>query len=109
MQQLKSFIIKEFYHIFRDPRTMLILFGIPITQLLIFGTVIKSEIRNVHIAIYDQSKDETTQQITNKLLSSGYFILDENLNNTAKIENIFKKGVCIVFLQNILHAQVHGC
>ena len=103
MQQLKSFIIKEFYHIFRDPRTMLILFGIPITQLLIFGTVIKSEIRNVHIAIYDQSKDETTNQITNKILSSGYFILDENLNSTSKIENIFKKGTVkevIVFESN---------
>jgi ABC-2 type transport system permease protein len=103
MQQLKSFIIKEFYHIFRDPRTMLILFGIPITQLLIFGTVIKSEIRNVHIAIYDQSKDETTNQITNKILSSGYFILDENLNSISKIENIFKKGTVkevIVFESN---------
>ncbi|MEN8116074.1 MAG: ABC transporter permease [Bacteroidota bacterium] len=92
MKQLRSFIKKEFYHIFRDPRTMLILFGIPIAQLLIFGTVIKSEIKDVHIAIYDQSKDETTRQITNKLLSSGYFILDENLNNTKGIEDIFKKG-----------------
>jgi ABC-2 type transport system permease protein len=71
---------------------MLILFGIPIAQLLIFGTVIKSEIQDVHIAIYDQSKDETTQQITNKLLSSGYFILDENLETTNDIEAIFRKG-----------------
>ncbi|SHF90090.1 ABC-2 type transport system permease protein [Mariniphaga anaerophila] len=92
MKQLKSFIKKEFYHIFRDPRTMLILFGIPIAQLLIFGTVIKSEIKDVHIAIFDQAKDETTMQITNKLLSSGYFILDENLSNTAGIEDIFRKG-----------------
>lgn len=71
---------------------MLILFGIPIAQLLIFGTVIKSEIKDVHIAIYDQSKDETTLQITNKLLSSGYFILDENLSSTNGIEDIFKQG-----------------
>jgi len=92
MTQLLSFIKKEFYHISRDPRTMLILFGIPIAQLLIFGTVIKSEINDIHIAIYDQSKDETTQQITNKLLSSGYFILDENLNNLDEIEAIFKRG-----------------
>ncbi len=92
MKQLKSFIKKEFFHIFRDPRTMLILFGIPIAQLLIFGTVIKSEIKDVHIAIYDQSKDVTTQQITNKILSSGYFLLDENLENTNDIESIFKKG-----------------
>lgn len=92
MKQLKSFIKKEFYHIFRDARTVLILFGIPIAQLLIFGTVIKNEIQDVHIAIYDQSKDETTQKITNKLLSSGYFILDKNLENTKGIEDIFKKG-----------------
>lgn len=92
MTQLLSFIKKEFFHIFRDPRTMLILFGIPIAQLLIFGTVIKSEIRDVHIAIYDQSKDVTTQEITNKLLSSGYFILDKNLENTNDIDAIFRKG-----------------
>ena len=92
MTQLLSFIKKEFYHIFRDPRTVLILFGIPVAQLLIFGTVIKSEIQDVHIAIQDQSKDETTQQITNKILSSGYFILDKNLTKTNGIESIFKKG-----------------
>ena len=92
MTQLLSFIKKEFYHIFRDPRTMLILFGIPVAQLLIFGTVIKNEITDVHIAIFDQSKDEVTQQITNKLLSSGYFILDENLTSTNGINEIFRKG-----------------
>ncbi|WP_167619614.1 ABC transporter permease [Maribellus sediminis] len=92
MKQLRSFIKKEFFHIFRDPRTMIILFGIPIAQLLIFGTVIKNEIKDVHIAIFDQSKDETTLEITNKILSSGYFLLDENLENTKDIETIFKKG-----------------
>ena len=92
MTQLISFIKKEFYHIFRDPRTMLILFGIPVIQLLVFGTVIKSEIQDLHIAIYDQSKDETTQQITNKLLSSGYFILDKNLENLDEVDAIFKQG-----------------
>jgi ABC-2 type transport system permease protein len=92
MKQLRSFIIKEFFHIFRDPRTMLILFGIPVAQLLIFGTVIKNEIKDVRIAIYDQSKDETTQQITNKLLSSGYFVLVDNLQNTSGIEETFRKG-----------------
>jgi len=92
MKQLKSFIRKEFYHIFRDVRTMLILFGIPITQLLIFGTVIKNEINNVPIAIFDQSKDDVTAAISAKLLSSGYFLLDENLESTTDIDRIFRKG-----------------
>jgi ABC-2 type transport system permease protein len=92
MTQLLSFIKKEFRHIFRDYRTMAILFGIPVIQLLVFGTVIKNEIKDVKIAVYDQSKDETTQRITNKILSSGYFILSENLRNTDGIEDIFRKG-----------------
>ena len=71
---------------------MLILFGIPIAQLLLFGTAINNEIKDAHIAIYDQSKDEVTSEITAKLLSSGYFVLDQYLDNTSDIEAIFKRG-----------------
>ncbi len=71
---------------------MLILFGIPIAQLLLFGTVIKNDIKDAKIAIYDQSKDNATQEITAKLLSSGYFVLDRYLESTNDIEAIFKKG-----------------
>jgi ABC-2 type transport system permease protein len=92
MSRFWGFVKKEFFHIFRDVRTMIILFGMPIAQLLLFGMVITNEIKDVHIAIYDQSKDEVTQEITAKLLSSGYFVLDQYLENTADIEAIFKKG-----------------
>lgn len=112
MKALQSFIRKEFYHIFRDPRTMIILFGIPILQLLIFGTVIKSDIRNLHIAICDRSKDVTTQEITNKILSSGYFILDTIPKNPEDLDGIFKKGQVkevIVFENNFdEHLQKEG-
>ena len=92
MKQLTAFIIKEFRHIFRDVRTMVILFGIPVAQLLIFGTVIKNEIYGLRIAIYDQSNDATTHALTNKILSSGYFTLEEILYNTNDIESIFREG-----------------
>lgn len=92
MKRFFGFVKKEFFHIFRDVRTMIILFGIPIAQLLLFGTVITNDIKDAHIAIYDQSKDEVTQEITNKLLSSGYFLLDQYLESTNDIEAIFKKG-----------------
>lgn len=92
MKRFFGFVKKEFFHIFRDVRTMVILFGIPVAQLMLFGTVITNDIKDAHIAIYDQSKDEVTQEITNKLLSSGYFLLDQDLESANDVESIFKKG-----------------
>ncbi|MBC8487103.1 MAG: ABC transporter permease [Bacteroidetes bacterium] len=92
MKQFIGFVKKEFLHIFRDMRTMLVLFGLPIAQLLIFGFVVTNEIRNIKIAIYDRSKDDITIKISNKIISSGYFLLHENLTNINDIENIFQQG-----------------
>ena len=103
MKRFFGFVKKEFLHIFRDVRTIIILFGIPVVQLLLFGTVITNEMKNAHIAIYDQSKDEVTQEITAKLLSSGYFLLDRQLESTGDVEAIFRKGKVkevLVFGQN---------
>lgn len=93
MKQFRGFLIKEFYHIFRDFRTLLILFGMPIAQILLFGFAITNEIRDVKIAILDKSKDNVTMEISEKLLSSGYFILYDNLKSVKDIEPEFRKGI----------------
>ena len=92
MKRFWGFVVKEFYHIFRDYRTIVVLFGIPIAQILIFGYVISNEIRDVKIAILDQSKDVETRKIIHKILSSGYFILDQNLSSPEEIEKVFREG-----------------
>lgn len=92
MKQFIGFLRKEFYHIFRDRRTLIILFGMPIAQVLLFGFVITNEIKNIKIAVLDHSKDYVTKEITNKLTSSDYFILDKNINSDKEIESIFKQG-----------------
>jgi ABC-2 type transport system permease protein len=103
MKQFKGFLIKEFYHIFRDFRTLLILFGMPIAQILLFGYAITNEIKDVKIAILDESKDNVTREISDKLLSSGYFILYDNLQSVKDIEPEFRKGIikeAIIFEPN---------
>ncbi|MFA9392602.1 MAG: ABC transporter permease [Prolixibacteraceae bacterium] len=92
MNRFLGFIKKEFYHILRDPRTLIIILGIPISQLLLFGFVVRTEIQDVSIGIYDQSKDNVTMRIINKLSSSGYFLLEEDLQSDQGIEEIFQKG-----------------
>ncbi len=92
MKNLLGFIKKEFLHILRDSRTLVILFGLPVAQILIFGFVIRNEIQNVKIAVLDHSKDEVTLELTNKIVSSGFFDLYKNISTNQEIEDIFKQG-----------------
>ncbi|MFD2910212.1 ABC transporter permease [Flavobacterium ardleyense] len=92
MKRFIGFIKKEFYHIFRDRRSMFILFGMPIAQIMLFGFAITNEVNNVKIAIFDQSKDIETQQIINKISASSYFDIQQEIRSEAEIESVFKKG-----------------
>lgn len=87
-----GFIRKEFFHIFRDRKTLLLIFGMPVAQLLLFGFVVTNEIKDAKIAVYDQSKDYLSLQLVNKLVSSGYFILSDNLSNASQIDEVLKAG-----------------
>jgi ABC-2 type transport system permease protein len=85
-------VIKEIFHIFRDYRTLLILFGMPAVQLMLFGYVLTNEIKDARIAVYDPSGDVVTRKLTDKILSSGYFILERNLRSVAEVDPIFREG-----------------
>jgi len=87
-----GFIKKEFYHILRDRRSLFILFGMPIAQIMLFGFAITNEINNVDIAILDHSKDATTQEIINKISASKYFSIQQFIERESDIETVFKKG-----------------
>ena len=60
MKQFISLVKKEFHHILRDRRTMFILLGMPIVQIILFGFALTNEVKNARIAIFDQSKDIAT-------------------------------------------------
>ena len=92
MNAFIGFVKKEFYHIFRDIRTLLILFGMPVAQILIFGYVVTNEIKDANIAILDYSKDDITREISSKITSSGYFQLYKQLNSEKEIAQVLKSG-----------------
>lgn len=98
MKRFKGFVKKEFYHIFRDKRSMFILFGMPIAQILLFGFAITNEINNVEIGILDKSKDHETLKIINKINASDYFTIANVVENENEIEAVFKKGEVKAFL-----------
>jgi len=92
MKQLLAFIRKEFYHVFRDRRTLLILFGMPVVQIVLFGFALSSEVKNIGIAIQDNARDVQSEQIINKIKSSSYFKVANPVLNYDEIEHRFNEG-----------------
>lgn len=103
MKQFFAFVKKEFFHIWRDKRTMFILLGMPVVQIVIFGYALTNEVKNANIAILDNSKDAATASLTTQLDASRYFALERNIVTYKQIEEEFRKGkikLAIVFPQH---------
>jgi ABC-2 type transport system permease protein len=92
MHRLFHFIHKEFLHIFRDVRTLIILFGIPAAQIMIFGYVISMDIREAQIAVVDMSRDEITRRLIHKFDASEFFHVTHHLSTVNDAEAALKSG-----------------
>ena len=92
MKQLLAFIRKEFYHVFRDKRTLLILFGLPVVQIVLFGFALSSEVKNIGITVLDNAHDNNSEQIINRIKTSSYFLVKDPVLNYRDIEEKFKEG-----------------
>jgi ABC-2 type transport system permease protein len=92
MKQFLAFVKKEFYHIWRDKQTLLILFGMPIAQIMIFGFALTNEVKNSRIAVLDPSRDLATTAITEKLEASRYFDIQQSIGSPQEIVSAFRQG-----------------
>ena len=100
MKQFIAFVKKEFYHIFRDRRTMLILLGMPVVQIILFGFAISTEVKNVRLAVLDPSNDVVTRKIIDRLDASEYFTVTTRFHSPQEMETAFRKNkidMAIVF------------
>ena len=103
MKQFVSFIIKEAKHIVRDKRTMLILFGMPIVLMLLFGFAITNDVRNVRTVVVTSQIDHQTQQAIEKLSASEYFIITKAVSTPKEAERLIrhqKADLAVVFAQD---------
>jgi ABC-2 type transport system permease protein len=103
MRQFFTLVRKEFLHIMRDQRSLFVLFGMPIMQVLIFGFALSNEVKDSRIAVLDESKDAYTEGVVQKLDASQYFEIERNLTSIADIERAFQSGkikMAVVFAPN---------
>jgi len=90
--QFFAFVKKEFHLIFRDRRTMLILLGMPVIQIIIFGFALTNEVKNSGIGVLDLSKDAATTSLIAEIDASSYFDVHQNLASYKDLEHVFREG-----------------
>ena len=104
MKQFFNFVIKETKHIFRDTRTMLILFGMPIVLMLLFGFAITNDVKNVRTIVVTQYMDYLTQKAVDRLAASEYFNIIDNVPTSREAEQQIrhqKADLAIIFTKDI--------
>ena len=81
MKQLITFVEKEFWHVLRDKRTLLVLFGMPVVQVLLFGFALSTEVKDTKIGVLDQDKSPNSIELISKINANQYFDVDQNLES----------------------------
>ena len=103
MKQFIAFVIKEAKHILRDKRTMLILFGMPVVMMLLFGFAITTDVKNVRTVVVTSEMSPRTQQAVERLAQSEYFIITQTVNTPREAEQLIrsqKADMALVFVKN---------
>ena len=98
-----AFVIKEAKHILRDKRTMLILFGMPVVMMLLFGFAITTDVKNVRTVVVTSEMSPRTQRAVERLAQSEYFIITQTVNTPQEAERLIrsqKADMALVFTQN---------
>ncbi len=110
MKLLLEYIKKEFYQIFRDRATLLLLIAFPIVLIILFGFALTNEIKHAKIAVCNYADDETSQEIINKLSANRTFEVEKLIYSHAKIYDAFKEGdikLVVIFPNNFSNDLYH--
>lgn len=92
MKQFAAFVRKEFCHIFRDRRTMLILLGLPVALLVILGFAISTEVNNSRLMVLSPTTDATVQRMTHRLAANPRFVYVGKLSSVTDVDRAFRQG-----------------
>ena len=83
---------KEFLHIVRDTRTLLITFALPVVMLILYGYALTFDIKNIPVVLRDMDNKPLTRQLVEKFKSSGYFVVVARTDSFDSAEKYFLSG-----------------
>ncbi len=111
MNQFKAFVLKEIYHILRDRKTLLVLFGLPVIQILLFGFALSNEVKNSKIYVCDLTNDIISQKLVSKMDASNYFEVEGTIYHQEEAYNLLRSGIAkmvVIFPERFSYDLQHS-
>ena len=90
--RISSIIRKEFLQLFRDPRTLALAVVIPIVQLFLLGYAATSDVRNISMAVWDQSKSPESRNLLDAFRAADYFTIDYFVESQEEYQKLIESG-----------------
>lgn len=86
-----AFVRKESLHILRDPRTMLVVLGIPVVQLLLFGFALSTEVNNLDFAVAAPHRSEAVRRVVERIAANDCFTF-RGYVEAQQIDRVLRQG-----------------
>ena len=90
--RILSIVRKEFVQLFRDPRTLALAVVIPVVQLFLLGYAATSDVKNISLAVWDQSKTTESRQLLDAFQASNYFKINYLVNSSDEYQALIESG-----------------
>ncbi len=90
--RLLSIIRKEFIQIFRDPRTLALILVMPILQLFLLGYAATTDVKNISLAVWDQSHSSESRALLDAFRSANYFTISYSVGSEAEYRFLIETG-----------------
>jgi len=90
--RIVSIVRKEFTQIFRDPRSLALIIVMPIIQLFLLGYAATTDVKNVPIAVLDQSQSAQSRELLDAFRAADYFRIDYYVGSTEEYQLLIESG-----------------
>ena len=92
MHRTLAVMRKEFIHIFRDPRTLAVMFLIPIIQLVLLGYAATTDVDHISTAVFDQDRTAQSRELIETYQTSGYFDINYYVASEEALSRLIDGG-----------------
>ncbi len=94
LRRLFAIAFKETLQVWRDPRSLSIALLMPLMQMVLLGYGVSLDIRRVPLCIYDQERSQTSRELVERFVASGWFIAVHHLADARAVRDAMDRGTC---------------